>query len=187
MPAPGCAPRHINTFKVSRKHIINIGRPGELILIFARAPQVRSRRPQRHEYANCPGSQAPDRLLRRRTLRRRSFASAVRRSVKAIRQALLDHNVIFFREQTLTPEQHRAFTRQFGEVVVNPVYTHVEGYPDIMPVIKEPNDRYNIGDTWHSDMSYMQEPPLGSVLYGRDIPTPCLPICTWPMTCCPRP
>ncbi|KCV61173.1 taurine catabolism dioxygenase, TauD/TfdA family [Bordetella bronchiseptica 99-R-0433] len=91
-------------------------------------------------------------------------------TVKAIRQALLDHNVIFFREQALTPEQHRAFTRQFGEVVVNPVYTHVEGYPDIMPVIKEPNDRYNIGDTWHSDMSYMQEPPLGSVLYGRDIP-----------------
>ncbi|NYT36492.1 taurine dioxygenase [Allopusillimonas soli] len=91
-------------------------------------------------------------------------------AVKSIRQALLDYNVIFFREQSLTPEQHRSFTRRFGEVVVNPVYAHVEGYPDIMPVVKEPHDQYNIGDTWHTDMSYMQEPPLGSILYGREIP-----------------
>ncbi len=91
-------------------------------------------------------------------------------TVKNIRQALLDHNVIFFRDQTLTPEQHQAFTRQFGEVVVNPIYAHVDGYPDIMPVVKEAHDQYNIGDTWHTDMSYMEEPPLGSILYGRDIP-----------------
>lgn len=92
------------------------------------------------------------------------------KTVQDIRQVLLDHNVIFFRDQVLTPEQHQAFTRRFGEVVVNPVYTHVDGYPDIMPVIKEAHDQYNIGDTWHTDMSYMQEPPLGSILYGRDIP-----------------
>ncbi len=91
-------------------------------------------------------------------------------TVQNVRQALLDHNVIFFRDQTLTPEQHRAFTRQFGEVVVNPIYAHVDGYPDIMPVVKEAHDQYNIGDTWHTDMSYMEEPPLGSILYGRDIP-----------------
>lgn len=91
-------------------------------------------------------------------------------TIAAIRQALLDHNVIFFRDQNLTPEQHRAFTLRFGEVVVNPVYKHVDGYPDIMPVVKEANDKYIIGDTWHSDMSYMEEPPLGSLLYGRDIP-----------------
>lgn len=91
-------------------------------------------------------------------------------TVASIRKALLDYNVIFFRDQNLTPEQHRAFTLRFGEVVVNPVYKHVDGYPDIMPVVKEANDKYIIGDTWHTDMSYMEEPPLGSLLYGRDIP-----------------
>jgi len=91
-------------------------------------------------------------------------------TVSDIRNALLDHCVIFFRRQHLTPETHRAFTKRFGEVVVNPVYSHVEGYPDIMPVVKEPTDKYNIGDTWHSDMSYMEEPPLGSLLYAREVP-----------------
>lgn len=92
------------------------------------------------------------------------------RTVRAIRQALLDYGVIFFREQELTPDEHRSFTKRFGDVVVNPVYAHVEGHPDIMPVIKEPQDKYNIGDTWHSDMSYMEVPPLGSLLYAREVP-----------------
>lgn len=91
-------------------------------------------------------------------------------TVHDIRQALLQYGVIFFREQELNPEAHRAFTKRFGEVVSNPVYAHVEGYPDIMPVIKEANDRFNIGDTWHSDMSYMEVPPLGSILYAREVP-----------------
>ncbi|WP_151447656.1 TauD/TfdA dioxygenase family protein [Lacisediminimonas profundi] len=91
-------------------------------------------------------------------------------TVRNIRQALLDYNVIFFRDQDITPEQHRSFTKLFGDIVVNPVYDHVPGYPDIMPVIKEANDKYNIGDTWHSDMSYMEIPPLGSLLYAREVP-----------------
>ena len=92
------------------------------------------------------------------------------RTVSDIRQALLDYGVIFFREQNLTPETHRAFTKRFGDVVSNPVYAHVEGYPDIMPVIKEAGDKYVIGDTWHTDMSYMEVPPLGSLLYAREVP-----------------
>lgn len=91
-------------------------------------------------------------------------------TVAAIRNALLQHGVIFFRDQQLVPETHRAFTRRFGDVVVNPVYAHVEGYPDIMPVVKEANDKYIIGDTWHSDMSYMEVPPMGSLLYAREVP-----------------
>lgn len=92
------------------------------------------------------------------------------KTVAAIRNALLDYGVIFFRDQHLEPETHRAFTKRFGEVVTNPVYSHVEGYPDIMPVVKEATDKYIIGDTWHSDMSYMEVPPLGSLLYARDVP-----------------
>lgn len=87
-----------------------------------------------------------------------------------VRQAMLDHGVIFFRDQDLTPDQHKAFGRQFGAIIANPVYKHVEGHPEIMPVIKEAEDKNNIGDTWHSDMSFMEVPPLGSILYAREVP-----------------
>jgi taurine dioxygenase len=90
--------------------------------------------------------------------------------VRQIRETLAERGVVFFRDQRLTPAQQLAFGQQFGPLVINPVYDHVEGHPEIMPVVKEPNDRYNIGDTWHSDMSYMEEPPLGSILHAREVP-----------------
>ena len=90
--------------------------------------------------------------------------------VQEIRRLLAERGVVFFRDQTLTPETHKAFATLFGPIVTNPVYDHVPGYPEIMPVVKEPHDKYNIGDTWHSDMSYMDEPPLGSILYAREVP-----------------
>ncbi|WP_326539827.1 TauD/TfdA dioxygenase family protein [Pseudorhodoferax sp.] len=91
-------------------------------------------------------------------------------TVQLVRQLLAERGVVFFRDQQLTPESHKAFAQLFGPIVTNPVYDHVPGYPEIMPVVKEPHDKYNIGDTWHSDMSYMEEPPLGSILYAREIP-----------------
>ena len=90
--------------------------------------------------------------------------------IQEIRSNLLQYGVIFFRDQELTPEQHLNFSRMFGPIVINPVYGSVDGYPEIMPVIKDVNDKYNIGDTWHSDMSFMPEPPLGSVLYAKEVP-----------------
>ncbi len=91
-------------------------------------------------------------------------------TIAEIRSLLAARGVVFFRDQALTPEQQKALGEQFGTLVKNPVYDHVPGYPEIMPVVKEANDRYNIGDTWHSDMSYMEEPPLGSILYAREVP-----------------
>lgn len=88
-----------------------------------------------------------------------------------VRKCLLDHCVIFFRDQTLTKEQHIAFVRQFGEISSSPVYKTLESHPQIMPVIKEPTDANIIGDTWHTDETYQDTPPLGSVLYAREIPT----------------
>ncbi len=90
--------------------------------------------------------------------------------VAAIRQALLDHQVIFFRDQTLTPEQHIAFARRFGVISTTPVYRTLDEYPEIMPVVKEPTDQDIIGDTWHTDETYHPTPPLGSILYGRQVP-----------------
>lgn len=90
--------------------------------------------------------------------------------ISEIRKNLLQYGVIFFRDQDLTPEQHLKFSKAFGPLVINPVYGSVDGHPEIMPVIKDVKDKYNIGDTWHSDMTYMAEPPLGSILYAREVP-----------------
>lgn len=87
-----------------------------------------------------------------------------------IHQAFLDHIVIFFRDQNLTHEQHKAFGRRFGTLNIHPYVKGMDGHPEIMQIIKEPEDRINFGGGWHSDMSFLEEPALGSILYAREIP-----------------
>lgn len=87
-----------------------------------------------------------------------------------IRQALLEHKVIFFREQDLSPQDQIRFAKYFGEISVSPVYTTLKEYPQIMPVVKEATDKDIIGDTWHTDETFQQKPPLGSILYAREVP-----------------
>jgi taurine dioxygenase len=91
-------------------------------------------------------------------------------TIKDIRQALLDNLVIFFRDQTLTPEQQIAFVEKFGPISTTPVYQTHPQYPQIMPVVKEVTDKDVIGDTWHTDETYHPQPPMGSVLYAREVP-----------------
>lgn len=88
-----------------------------------------------------------------------------------VRQALLDHCVIFFRDQSLTMEEQIAFVQQFGQISTSPVYKTLDTHPQIMPVIKEATDTGIIGDTWHTDETYQEAPPMGSVLYARQVPT----------------
>jgi len=87
-----------------------------------------------------------------------------------IHQAFLDHQVIFFRDQNLTPEKHKEFGRRFGSLNIHPYVKGMDGHPEIMEIIKEPEDKLNFGGGWHSDMSFQKEPALGSILYGIDIP-----------------
>mgnify|MGYP001298997788 CR=1 FL=1 len=87
-----------------------------------------------------------------------------------VHRAFLDHCVIFFRDQNLTPEQHKAFARRFGELHVNPFIPGIEGHPEIIPIAKEPEDRYSVGHGWHSDVTFTEKPSLGSVLYARELP-----------------
>ncbi len=87
-----------------------------------------------------------------------------------VHQAFLDNQVIFFRDQNITPEQHKAFGRRFGTLNVHPQYEPVPGHPEILPIVKEPTDRNNIGDTWHSDVTFLEKPPLGSILYALEVP-----------------
>ena len=89
-----------------------------------------------------------------------------------IRQALLDHHVVFFRNQALDHEQHKAVGNLFGELVKVPFVESVPCHPEIFEIIKLPEecDVYNFGGNWHTDMSYMQEPALVSTLYGAEVP-----------------
>jgi len=87
-----------------------------------------------------------------------------------ILQAFHDHSVIFFRDQEITPEQHITFARRFGPINVNRFFTPVPGHPEIAEVRKEPDQKKNIGETWHTDHSYDEIPALGSMLVAREVP-----------------
>lgn len=89
-----------------------------------------------------------------------------------IHRAFIDHQVIFFRDQKLTPEQHKNFSAKFGQLEITRFVKAIDGYPEIIPVVKEAEDvgKFNFGGTWHSDMTFLAEPPLGSLLYAKDVP-----------------
>lgn len=88
----------------------------------------------------------------------------------AVHRALLDHCVIFFRDQLMTPDQQVAFARRFGPISIHPYAAAVEGHPEVMRVFKEKDDKINFGGGWHSDMTFLEKPPLGSVLYAKEVP-----------------
>ena len=91
----------------------------------------------------------------------------------AVERAFHDHLVLFFHDQALTPEQHIAFTRRFGPLNRSPYIKHMDEYPDIIAVLKEADERNisTFGNAWHSDFSFLETPPLGSVLYAREVPS----------------
>lgn len=91
-------------------------------------------------------------------------------TVQALRKLLAERGVIFARNQSLTPERHLALARMFGDVIVNPYFKAVEGYPEIAEVRKEPDQRVNIGEAWHTDNSFDTAPALGSMLLAREVP-----------------
>ena len=89
-----------------------------------------------------------------------------------VRQALLDHLVLFFRGQDLTIEQHKAFGRLFGELHIHPARDRngIEGHPEILHVKAGPESTRVNGDDWHSDVSCDAEPPMGSILRLFEVP-----------------
>ncbi|MCJ1300054.1 hypothetical protein MMC08_002848 [Hypocenomyce scalaris] len=91
-------------------------------------------------------------------------------TVKEIRQALLDNLVVFFRNQDLDLATFRAFTAHFGKPVNYPFVKGLDGFPEIIQVLKRKEERHNFGGIWHSDTSYFEEPPMGSVLLARELP-----------------
>jgi len=87
-----------------------------------------------------------------------------------IRAALLEHHVIFFRDQALSPAQFMAFARSMGRPIEYPFVRGIAGFPEVIEVKKLEHERHNFGGIWHSDTAYLEEPPMGSMLLAREVP-----------------
>jgi taurine dioxygenase len=87
-----------------------------------------------------------------------------------LRRIWLEHLVIFFRDQDLTPARYLAFAETFGEPVEYPFVKGLEGFPRITPVVKLEHEKVNFGGIWHSDTTYLESPPMASMLLAREIP-----------------
>ncbi|MCK6450261.1 MAG: TauD/TfdA family dioxygenase [Alphaproteobacteria bacterium] len=91
-------------------------------------------------------------------------------AVGRLRQALLDHLVIFFRGQALDPAGLVAFARRFGKPGHYPFVKGLPDQPEVIEVTKLAHERVNFGGIWHSDTTYLATPPLGSLLYAHEVP-----------------
>ena len=87
-----------------------------------------------------------------------------------VRRALLDHGVIFLRRQPLTPAQFLAFARAMGKPIDYPFLKGLTDHPQIIEVKKLEHEKVNFGGIWHSDTTYLQEPPMGSMLLSKEVP-----------------
>ena len=91
-------------------------------------------------------------------------------TVDALRAAFNENHVLFFRDQALSPTEQIAFGRRFGELGTHPYVEANPDHPEVLDIVTEPTDRINFGGGWHSDVTFLPEPDLGSILYAVDVP-----------------
>lgn len=89
----------------------------------------------------------------------------------SIRQALIVHQVIFFRDQHLSCEQHIALAQRFGPLHVHPMsqFNHPD-HPELLRIHADEHSKIVAGEIWHTDVSALQEPPMASMLYMKEVP-----------------
>ena len=91
-------------------------------------------------------------------------------TVAEIRGAFLTYQVVFFRQQHLTPAALMAFGRRFGELDTHPFVEGMSDYPEVIEIVTEPDDTFNFGGGWHTDVTFLEEPDLGSILCAVEVP-----------------
>jgi taurine dioxygenase len=91
-------------------------------------------------------------------------------TIAEIRKIWLEHGVIFFRDQPLDSAAYLAFAKRFGEVVEYPFVKGLPDFPLIIPVLKLPHETHNFGGVWHTDTTYLAEPPSATMLIARELP-----------------
>ena len=91
-------------------------------------------------------------------------------AIAEMRAAWLTYGVIFLRNQPLPPAAFQAFAEHFGKVIEYPFVQGIAGFPLIIPVLKLPHERNNFGGIWHTDTSYLAEPPMATMVIAREVP-----------------
>ena len=90
--------------------------------------------------------------------------------IAELRAAWLEHLVLFFRGQSLSPARLVAFARRFGDIGYYPFVEGMAGQPEVVEVVKKEDETINFGGLWHTDTAYLERPPMGSVLYAVEVP-----------------
>ena len=88
-----------------------------------------------------------------------------------VKRAFHENLVIFFHDQDITEEQHKTFGRKFGTLNIHPRYVPLENHPEIIPIRKDPEHTTNVGGIWHQDLTHLENPPLGSILFALEVPS----------------
>ena len=89
---------------------------------------------------------------------------------KVINNLLLEHKVIFFRDQHITPEEQLALAKRFGPLETHAYVKGRDKYPEIVRIIKDPNEKNQWGENWHSDVSYNVKPTKAVILRSIKVP-----------------
>jgi taurine dioxygenase len=87
-----------------------------------------------------------------------------------IHAAWLEHLVVFFRNQTITPEQQLAFAKRFGDIHYHPFMRGMDEHPEILEIIKEEGDTKAFGEVWHTDQAFNPKPAKATILYAKETP-----------------
>ena len=91
--------------------------------------------------------------------------------ITEIRSALLEHLVIFFRDQDLSnPERHTMFTKYFGDLFIHPNFNLGQNNPEMVYLTRKPGDTAAAGEKWHADTTMMKNPPMGAILFALEVP-----------------
>jgi taurine dioxygenase len=91
-------------------------------------------------------------------------------TIAEIRDALNQYCVVFFRDQELDAERHKAFARRFGDIFIHPNYQGVGDDDEVVMVRREPGDPHIVGEEWHADTTMVAAPPMGAILYAIEVP-----------------
>ena len=87
-----------------------------------------------------------------------------------LHDALMQHQVLFFRDQQLTHESHKALGRSFGKLALHSGVSGLAEHPEIVAIHADETSKFVAGEDWHSDLSEDAEPPMGSILYMHTLP-----------------
>jgi taurine dioxygenase len=98
------------------------------------------------------------------------LARASDAEIAELRRIWLEHLVLVFRDQELGPAEFLAAARRFGRIGEYPFVKGIDGFPDITPVVKLEHERMNFGGIWHSDTTYLEHPPMATMLIARELP-----------------